>query len=78
MRLQALVKAHSPTALSELKLAYLSKLIQIEKKFDSFYLYYRVAAIFPEHFQSFTVLLKNNIFYCFFTQNHLSFLPKQK
>jgi hypothetical protein len=25
-----------------------------------------VAAIFPEHFQSFTVLLKNNIFYCFF------------
>jgi hypothetical protein len=25
-----------------------------------------VAAIFPEHFQSFAVLLKNNIFYCFF------------
>jgi hypothetical protein len=25
-----------------------------------------VAAIYPEHFQSFTVLLKNNIFYCFF------------
>jgi hypothetical protein len=25
-----------------------------------------VAAIFPEHFQSFTVLLKNNIFYYFF------------
>jgi hypothetical protein len=25
-----------------------------------------VAAIFPEHFQSSTVLLKNNIFYCFF------------
>jgi hypothetical protein len=28
-------------------------------------LIYRVAAIFPEHFQSFTVLLKNNIFIVF-------------
>jgi hypothetical protein len=25
-----------------------------------------VAAIFPEQFQSFTILLKKNIFYCFF------------
>ncbi len=28
---------------------------------------YRVAAIFPEHFQRFTVTLKNNIFYTFFS-----------
>jgi hypothetical protein len=31
-----------------------------------------VAAIFPEHFQSFTVLLKNNIFYCFFLRKTIS------
>ncbi len=27
---------------------------------------YRVAAIFPEHFQSFTIALKNHLFYSFF------------
>jgi hypothetical protein len=39
---------------------------------------YRVAAIFPEHFQCFTVTLKNNIFYHFFPQNRLSCLLKHK
>ncbi len=31
-----------------------------------FNLEYRVAAIFPEHFQSFTIALKSHIFHCFF------------
>ncbi len=30
-------------------------------------LLYKVAAIFPERFQSFTVALKNNLFYYFFS-----------
>jgi hypothetical protein len=33
---------------------------------------YRVAAIFPEHFQSFTVTLKNHLFINYFAQNRLS------
>jgi hypothetical protein len=33
---------------------------------------YRVAAIFPEHFQSFTVALKNHLFFNYFAQNRLS------
>jgi hypothetical protein len=37
---------------------------------------YRVAAIFPEQFQCFTLALKNNLFYKFFPQNRLSSLPK--
>ncbi len=35
---------------------------------------YRVAAIFPERFQSFTDALKNRFFY-YFAQNNLSYLP---
>jgi hypothetical protein len=33
---------------------------------------YRVAAIFPERFQSFTVALKNNLFSYFFMRNTVS------
>jgi hypothetical protein len=39
---------------------------------------YRVAAIFPEQFQSFTDPLKNRTFYNYFAQIHLSYLPKGK
>jgi hypothetical protein len=42
-----------------------------QRVFPSF-LIYRVAAIFPEHFQSFTVALKNHIFTNYFTQNFFS------
>jgi hypothetical protein len=37
---------------------------------------YRVAAIFPEQFQSFTYALKNCNFNEFLAQNHLSCVPK--
>jgi hypothetical protein len=37
---------------------------------------YRVAAIFPEQFQSFTDAIKNHIFFKkYFAQNDLSYLP---
>jgi hypothetical protein len=41
---------------------------------------YRVAAIYPDQFQSFTDALKNHIFINYFAQNHLSHMPygKQK
>jgi hypothetical protein len=36
---------------------------------------YRVAAIFPEHFQSFTIALKSIFSIHSFGANHLSWLP---
>ncbi len=39
---------------------------------------YRVAAIFPEHFQSFTVTLKKYLFKILLPQNNLSYLLKHK
>ncbi len=42
--------------------------------------FFRVAAIFPDQFQSFTEALKNRIFIYYFAPNHLSHMPwgKQK
>jgi hypothetical protein len=40
--------------------------------------YYRVAAIFPERFQCFTIALKTKLFIIFSPQNRISCLPKPK
>jgi hypothetical protein len=38
---------------------------------------YRVAAIFPEHFQSFTIVLKNHLFYSFFRRKPTQLFAEQ-
>jgi hypothetical protein len=43
---------------------------------SNFQTVYRVAAIFPEHFQSFTVALKKHFFYSF-ASNRLTYLPNK-